>query len=144
MKTLNFSLITLIVIFLITFLPAAEPDEAFAMKNTPETNVSNATIIPAVRVLNPEPMGGYSNLKEKIEYPEYAKLAGIAPKLVVRTYIDAKGQIRDCQIIEGPKKIGFEKSIFNAIRETEWTPATYNGIATPSNLDITFKFKLYD
>jgi len=144
MKTLRNYLVVMIVLCLMTLLQASEPTEMLVVNTASVTEVSYESVNPKIQVLNPAPVKGYGILKEKIEYPEFARIAGIEPCLVVRAYIDASGQVRDCRMISGPEKIGFEEAVINAVKDTKWLPAIYDGNATPSNLDITFEFKLYD
>lgn len=144
MKTLKFSLVATIMLCLITQLPASEPTESLAMNTASSIQVPYESVNPSIQVSHPKPLEGYLSLKKKIEYPEFARIAGIEPCLVIQAYIDAEGQVRECRMVEGPEKIGFEEAVFNAIEETKWTPATYDGKAMPSNLELTFEFKLYD
>jgi len=143
MKTLRVYLIAVVVFCLMTQLPASEPTKVFAL-NTASLTVSYESANPNIVVLNPTPLGGYTGLREKIKYPEFARMAGFESCVVVRAYIDAGGHVRECQMIEGPENFGFDDTIIKAIKNTGWTPAIYDGKATPSNLDITFQFKLYD
>ena len=144
MKTLRNYLVVMIVLCLMTQLPASEPTETQAVNTTSVTEVSYESVNQKTQVLNPVPVEGYGTLKEKIEYPELAQIAGLEACVVVRAYINADGQVRNCRMINGPEKIGFEEAVINAVKDTKWTPAFYDGIATPSNLDITFQFNLYD
>ena len=143
MKTLRINLITMVVFCLMTQLPASEPTGVLAL-NTTSPTVSYESVNSNSVVLSPSPLGGYTGLGEKIQYPEFARLAGLESSVVVRTYIDANGQVRECQMIEGPENLGFDDTIIKAIKNTRWTPALYDGKAMPSNLEITFQFKLYD
>ncbi|MBN2600504.1 MAG: energy transducer TonB [Candidatus Marinimicrobia bacterium] len=143
MKPLRINMITMVVFCLMTQLPASEPTEVLTL-NTTSLTVSYESANPNIVVLNPTPLGGYMGLREKIKYPEIAKMAGFEPCVVVRAYIDADGQVRECRMIEGPENFGFDETIIKAIKNTGWTPAIYDGKAAPSNLDITFQFKLYD
>lgn len=142
MRKSKISLVTLVALSLITHLQASELDASPALSTASVSRGSAESISSTVQVLKPVPIDGYPKLKEKIEYPEIARIIGLEPLLVVQAYIDAEGQILNCQIVEGPKNLGFEETIFSAIRNTKWSPAAYDGVVAPSILEIRIQFEL--
>jgi len=83
-------------------------------------------------------------LKEiKPKYPSKAKKLGIEGTVLVETFIDKKGRVKDCFVLEGVSENSMNQAALKAIKKTRFKPAQYNGqsigvwISIPINFSVT-------
>lgn len=80
-------------------------------------------------------------VKQQIDYPRAAFLAGFEGKLIAKVYVNENGKVDEVEFV---KSIGaaFEKSVRNVILESKYNPAVYKGEPVKSVSYVTFKFEL--
>lgn len=72
------------------------------------------------------------------EYPLVAKEAGIQGDVVIKTTIDAKGNVVNVQIVSGPQML--RGPALAALRRWKYTPSTLNGQPIAVQMLVTIKF----
>lgn len=90
----------------------------------------------------PQPLGGIKKCIQKIDYPLAAKASKTEGTVLLRAYINEKGEVNFVEII---KNIGFGcgEAAAQAIAKTSFIPATKNGTSASIKVVIPVKFQLY-
>lgn len=98
---------------------------------------------PEIRQEGPVKVGG--NVKEPRlvsrvmpEYPLVAKQAGIQGDVVVKTTIDAKGNVVNMQVVSGPAML--RGPALAALRRWKYEPSTLNGQPIEVQMSVTIRF----
>jgi protein TonB len=105
-----------------------------------EDDENENTIFFAVEKM-PEPIGGIAGIQKKIVYPELARKAGVQGRVIVRAFIDKKGNVFDAEIIEGIG-IGCDKEAIAAVMKTKFKPGMQRGKPVKVQISIPIFFKL--
>ncbi len=74
-------------------------------------------------------------------YPEQARRLGREGLVVLRLTIDARGNLMQVQVVEGPG-YGFEDSALEAVKRSAFRPAMVNGQAVASIARLPIRFRL--
>ncbi|MBT3251664.1 MAG: energy transducer TonB [Candidatus Marinimicrobia bacterium] len=90
----------------------------------------------------PEPVGGYAELGRNVIYPEIAREAGIHGTVIIQTYIDENGKIKETIILNGMPNTGLDEAAIKAIRKTKWKPAQQRDKNVAVWVSIPIKFSL--
>ena len=126
--------------------PAASADgsNAGALNGIISSNVP-ALAAPEIRPERSGPVRVGGNVKEPRlisrvmpEYPLVAKEAGIQGDVVIRTTIDAKGNVVNVQIVSGPQML--RGPALAALRRWRYQPSTLNGQPIAVQMLVTIKF----
>jgi|GEM_PF-2976489 len=80
------------------------------------------------------------SLRRGIVYPPMAKEAGIEGRVVLRVLIGSDGRIIKKEVIVGNQI--FHRAALDAVAQTNFTPAVYNGRPAPAWIQIPISFKL--
>ena len=108
----------------------------------PEEN-ANGPIIPFIAYdERPEPVGGYSAILKNAVYPEIARDAGISGTILVAAYIDEKGNVGECRVVQGIPKTGLDEAAINAVKKTKFYPAKQRDINVGVYIVIPIEFRL--
>jgi TonB family protein len=122
--------------------PAGDSANPSALSGIVSSNVA-APAAPQLQPEGPVKVGG--NVKEPRllsrvlpEYPLVAKQAGIQGDVVVKTTIDAKGNVVNMQVVSGPAML--RGPALTALRRWKYEPSTLNGQPTEVQMLVTIKF----
>jgi TonB family protein len=72
-------------------------------------------------------------------YPEIAKLHQISGDVVINATIDAKGRVRNAQVVSGP--VLLRTSALSAVSQWKYRPAMLNGRPVEAHESITIRFR---
>ncbi|MDQ7817839.1 MAG: energy transducer TonB [Melioribacteraceae bacterium] len=89
----------------------------------------------------PGPIGGMQSIFRNVKYPEIAKRAGVQGKVLVRAYIDEKGDIVKAEIIKGAHE-ALDSAAINAVLKTKFNPGIHHGKAVKTQVAIPIVFAL--
>jgi periplasmic protein TonB len=89
----------------------------------------------------PTPIGGQAAIARNTIYPEIAKEAGIEGKVVVQAFINDKGVVEHCLILQGMPGTGLDDAAINAIKKTKFKPAKQRDrdVGVWISIPVTFK-----
>jgi protein TonB len=87
----------------------------------PEAGILRDTFI--VYDKDPEPIGGYAAIQKNIIYPAIAQEAGIEGTVVIRAFVDKRGEVTECSVLKGMPNTGLEEAAIDAIRKVRFIPA---------------------
>ena len=124
-------------------------DEGLDLKPGEQIEITGETaddVIPDMGVFTPfevapQPLRDFS---PQPEFPELAKTAGVAGKVIIQVYVDKRGEVKKWNIVkEDPKGLGFGEEVEKVIKKWKFTPAIQQGnpvgvwVAVP----FTFRYK---
>jgi protein TonB len=78
------------------------------------------------------------------DYPEMAKTAGVKGKVVIKVYVDKKGDVKQWEIMAAkPSGLGFEEEVIKVIQKWKFTPAIQqnNPVGVWIAIPFNFEFK---
>lgn len=70
-----------------------------------------------------EPPHVIGSISDNIVYPSIAQEAGIEGTIIVQSFIDDKGVVRECVIMKGLPGTGLDEAAMDAIKKTKFIPA---------------------
>jgi TonB family protein len=124
--------------------PAADSSGTGALSGIISSNVA----VPSAPEIRPDtdgPVKVGGNVKEPHlvarampEYPLVAKQAGIQGDVVMKTTIDAKGNVVNVQVVSGPQML--RGPAMAALRRWKYEPSTLNGQPIAVQMLVTIKF----
>src|SRR5580693_162898 len=124
--------------------PAADSSGTGALSGIISSNVA-APAAPEIRPVTDGPLKVGGNVKEPHlvsrampEYPLVAKQAGIQGDVVMKTTIDAKGNVVNVQVVSGPQML--RGPAMAALRRWRYEPSTLNGQPIAVQMLVTIKF----
>jgi TonB family protein len=124
--------------------PAADSSGTGALSGIISPNVA-APAAPEIRPDTDGPVKVGGNVKEPHlvsrampEYPLVAKEAGIQGDVVMKTTIDAKGNVVNVQVVSGPQML--RGPAMAALRRWRYEPSTLNGQPIAVQMLVTIKF----
>ncbi|MFZ5434653.1 MAG: energy transducer TonB [Calditrichota bacterium] len=87
----------------------------------------------------PQPLPDFS---PQPDFPELARTAGVAGKVIVQVYVDKKGDVKKWKIAKAdPKGLGFEEEVEKVITKWKFTPAIQQGNPVGVWVAVPFNFK---
>jgi len=89
----------------------------------------------------PEPIGGLEAIQRKIIYPPKAKMYGLEGKVILKATVDAKGNVKKVQVIQG-LGLGCTEAAIKAVKNTKFLPAEDKGKTVEAWVSLTIQFKL--
>ena len=89
----------------------------------------------------PELIGGMRALQEAVEYPEFAKEAGIEGRVFVQFIVDEQGNVTNPQVTRGVNKL-LDESALEAVREMKFKPGKQRGKAVKVQMSLPVTFRL--
>ncbi len=86
-------------------------------------------------------VGGLEALAKNVKYPAQAKAAGVQGVVIIKVYIDEKGNVNRAVIIKG---IGYgcDRAALDAIKKVRFVPGQMNGKPVKVQLVIPVSFRL--
>jgi len=94
-------------------------------------------------LIKPTPIGGYEQLQARVHYPRVIREAGIEGTVEVNALIDKQGKVVNTRLVE-PLHPVLDQIVINAIKRTEFHPATRNGEVTEVWMAVPFVFAFRD
>ncbi len=90
----------------------------------------------------PELIGGLEGLQKKINYPPFAKKAGVEGRVFVQFVVDEGGNVRDAVVLRGIGA-GCDEEALKAVNSAKFKPGMQRGtpVKVKMSLPITFKLK---
>jgi TonB family protein len=89
----------------------------------------------------PTPVGGIATIAHNVVYPQSAKENKIEGKVIIKTVVDAKGNVVSTTVEKG-LNAECDKAAESAIKNTKFNPGMKNGKAVESEVTIPIMFKL--
>lgn len=89
----------------------------------------------------PELIGGYDDLYDRISYPERARISGIQGTVVVRFIVTVNGQVEDAEILRSVGG-GCDEEALRAIRDSKFRPGLQRGRPVPVRMSMPVRFVL--
>lgn len=87
--------------------------------------------------------GGVAALVDQIQYPEFAKKAGIEGRVFVQFVVDENGSVTNPKVTRGVHKLLDEEAL-RAVRALECTPGEQRGTPVKVRMSLPVTFKLPD
>ncbi len=90
----------------------------------------------------PQLKGGMKALQESVEYPEFAKKAGIEGRVFVQFVVDEQGNVQNPRVTRGVHKLLNEAAI-EAVKEQQFEPGMQRGepVKVQMSLPVTFRLQ---
>ncbi len=91
---------------------------------------------------DPELIGGLKGLQEEVEYPEFARKAGIEGRVFVQFIVDENGNVTQPTVLRSPHKLLSEEAL-RVIREAKFKPGKQRGksVKVKMSLPVTFALR---
>ena len=89
----------------------------------------------------PELIGGMAALQQAVEYPEFAKKAGIEGRVFVQFVVDEQGNVTNPQVTRGVHKL-LDQAALEAVREMKFKPGKQRGKAVKVQMSLPVTFRL--
>lgn len=89
----------------------------------------------------PAPIGGIKGIQEKIIYPEEAKKQGVEGRMYIKAFISKDGNVAATQVMKGIGS-GCDEAAVEAVKNTKFTPASWEGKLVGAQVAIPIVFKL--
>jgi protein TonB len=110
--------------------PAPEPEE----ESEPEIFI--------VVEERPQLIGGMEALQKAVQYPEFAKKAGIEGRVFVQFVVDEQGRVQNPQVTRGVHKL-LDQAALEAVRQMTFRPGKQRGkpVKVQMSLPVTFRLR---
>ena len=91
---------------------------------------------------SPELIGGLAALQGEVEYPEFAKKAGIEGRVFVQFVVDENGNVQNPKVTRGVHKLLNEEAV-RAVRKMTFKPGKQRGkpVKVQMSLPVTFRLR---
>lgn len=116
-----------------TSAPPPEPEEEEEQEEEQEVFV--------VVEDRPELIGGMQALQEAVEYPEFAKKAGIEGRVFVQFVVDEEGNVTNPQVTRGVHKL-LDQAAVEAVQQMKFEPGKQRGKAVKVQMSLPVTFRL--
>jgi TonB family protein len=80
--------------------------------------------------------------RTKPPYPEDLLNMGVEADVVTLININERGLVVDVKLVQKAEEDGFNQAALKAAWQTEFSPATQNGVPVPYSLRFTFQFRI--
>lgn len=108
----------------------------------PEEEIDESATIFVAYDEPPAPIGGFTAIQKKLQYPEIARKAGVEGRVYVNVLIDQKGNVVDTKILKSLGNNGCDEAAVSAIKAVKWTPAKQRDKPVKVWVGIPVVFKL--
>jgi protein TonB len=90
----------------------------------------------------PELVGGMRALQEAVQYPDFAKKAGIEGRVIVQFVVDEQGNVTNPKVVRGVHKMLNEAAV-EAVKKQKFTPGKQRGepVKVQMSLPVTFRLQ---
>lgn len=89
----------------------------------------------------PELKGGMKALQEEVDYPDFAKKAGIEGRVFVQFVVDENGNVQDPRVTRGVHKLLNEEAI-RAVKQMSFEPGRQRGKPVKVQMSLPVSFQL--
>ncbi len=89
----------------------------------------------------PEIIGGMASIYEHIEYPEFARKAGIEGTVFVQFTVDEQGNVSNVVIQRGVHEL-LDQEALRAVRQLQFRPGKQRGQAVKVRMSLPVRFRL--
>lgn len=89
----------------------------------------------------PFPVGGIKALQEKVIYPEYAKDEEIEGTVLIKTFIDEKGDVIWTEVFKGTNP-DLDTAALNAVKKVKFISGKHKGKKVKVQIVVPVSFKL--
>ena len=120
-------------------VPPARPDVPAPPPNPPEPEVEDRVF--EVAEVQPELIGGLAGLQGRVEYPEFARRAGVEGQVVVQFVVDERGNVVDPVVLRSPNDLLAEAAL-KAVRESQFKPGQQRGRPVKVRFAVPVTFRL--
>ncbi len=116
-------------------------DEPLEMPPPPEEEEDEEDFFVAVEQM-PELKGGLAELQKKINYPEKARKAGIAGRVIIQFIVTEDGNVEDPRVIRGIGG-GCDKEALRVVKQAQFEPGQQRGkpVRVQYSLPIIFQLQ---
>ncbi|MFO8231693.1 MAG: energy transducer TonB [Longimonas sp.] len=90
---------------------------------------------------SPELIGGMDALYEEVEYPDFARRAGIEGRVVVQFVVDEEGNVTDPRALSSPHS-SLEEEAIRAVSEMKFEPGKQRDRAVRVQMSLPVMFEL--
>ena len=109
-------------------------------RRLPEPEPTEPEIFEVAEV-QPELIGGLAALQANVEYPEFARRAGIEGQVVVQFVVDERGNVVDPVVLRSPNELLSEAAL-SAVRQARFTPGQQRGRPVKVRFAVPVTFRL--
>ena len=90
----------------------------------------------------PELVGGMKALQQSVEYPEFAKKAGIEGRVIVQFVVNEQGNVVNPKVVRGVHKLLNEEAV-KAVKAQKFKPGKQRGkpVKVQMSLPVTFRLQ---
>lgn len=89
----------------------------------------------------PELIGGMAALQDAVEYPEFAKKAGIEGTVFVQFVVDENGDVTNVQVTRGVHKL-LDQAAIEAVQQMKFKPGKQRGRPVKVQMSLPVRFRL--
>ncbi len=89
----------------------------------------------------PELIGGMKALQKSVDYPEFAKKAGIEGRVIVQFVVNEQGSVQDPKVTRGVHKL-LNKEAIKAVKDQKFKPGKQRGKAVKVQMSLPVTFRL--
>ena len=94
-----------------------------------------------VAEVQPTLIGGLEDLQGRVEYPQFARQAGIEGQVVIQFVVDERGNVVDPVVLRSPNDLLSEAAL-KAVRESRFTPGQQRGRPVKVRFAVPVTFRL--
>jgi protein TonB len=90
----------------------------------------------------PELIGGMKALQQSVDYPDFAKKAGIEGRVIVQFVVDEQGNVTNPKVVRGVHKLLNEEAV-KAVKDQKFKPGKQRGkpVKVQMSLPVTFRLQ---
>ncbi|WP_412067149.1 energy transducer TonB [Rubrivirga sp. IMCC43871] len=114
--------------------PTLPPPTPPVIEDVPDEVFTAAEVQPVL-------VDGIGELQRRVEYPEFARRAGIEGQVVVQFVVDERGNVVDPVAVRSPNELLSEAAI-KAVRESRFTPGQQRGRLVKVRFSVPVTFRL--
>ncbi len=122
--------------------PAFTPTQEIPAPPAPQIDIAeedeDIIVIPEVE---PTLIGGLEGLQSRVEYPQFARQAGIEGQVVIQFVVDERGNVVDPVVLRSPNDLLSEAAL-KAVRESRFTPGQQRGRPVKVRFAVPVTFRL--
>ena len=94
-----------------------------------------------VAEVQPELIGGLAGLQGRVEYPEFARRAGVEGQVIIQFVVDERGTVVDPVVLRSPNGLLAEAAL-KAVRESQFVPGQQRGRPVKVRFAVPVTFRL--
>jgi protein TonB len=95
-----------------------------------------------VAEVQPELIGGLEELQRNVEYPDFARRAGIEGRVIIQFVVDERGNVVDPVVARSPND-ALSEAALEAVRQAKFRPGQQRGrpVKVRFSLPVTFRLR---